>query len=45
MREEEINRYWKKIVNTMNDGLMLVGPDGGIIMVNRAFEQFSKVQG
>ena len=41
MQEEEINRYWKKIVNTMNDGLMLVGPDCGIIMVNRAFEQIS----
>jgi len=34
MKEQEINRYWKRIVNTMNDGLMLVGPDGAIIMVN-----------
>jgi len=39
MKEQEINRYWKKILNTMNDGLILVGPDGTILMVNEAFEQ------
>jgi PAS domain S-box-containing protein len=39
MKEREINRHWKKILNTMNDGLMLVGPDGTILMVNRAFEE------
>jgi PAS domain S-box-containing protein len=41
MNEKEINRYWKKIINTMNDGLMLVGRDGAILMVNRAFEQLT----
>ena len=41
MNEKEINRYWKKIINTMNDGLMLIGTDGAILMVNRAFEQLS----
>ena len=41
MNEQEMNLYWKKIINTMNDGLMLVGPDGTILMVNRAFEQIS----
>lgn len=41
MKEQEINRYWKKIVNTMNDGLMLIGPDGTILMVNRAFEELT----
>jgi two-component system response regulator HydG len=39
IREEEINRYWKKIFNTINDGLFLVGTDGSILMVNRAFER------
>jgi len=39
MKEQEINRYWKKIVNTMTEGLMLVGPDGTIVMVNDAFER------
>jgi PAS domain S-box-containing protein len=41
MKELEINRYWKKIVATMNEGLMLVGPDGTIVMVNKAFEELT----
>jgi len=41
MKEQEINRYWKRIINTMNDGLMLIGPDGAILMVNAAFEQLT----
>jgi PAS domain S-box-containing protein len=41
MKEQDINRYWNKIINTMNDGLMLVGDDGTILMVNRAFEQLT----
>jgi hypothetical protein len=32
MNERAINRYWKKIVNTMAEGLMMVGPDGTIVM-------------
>ena len=42
MNEREINRYWKKIVNTMTEGLMLVGPDGTIVMVNKAFEELTQ---
>ncbi len=42
MNEREINRYWKKIVNTMTEGLMLVGPDGTIVMVNEAFEELTE---
>ncbi len=38
MDEHEINIFWKKIVNTINDGLMFIGPEGSIIMVNKAFE-------
>ena len=41
MNEREINRYWKKIVNTMTEGLMVVGPDGTIVMVNEAFERLT----
>jgi len=41
IKEQEINRYWKRIINTMNDGLMLIGTDGTIIMVNEAFEQLT----
>ncbi len=39
MQEQKINRYLKEIVNTMNDGLMVVSPDGAILMVNQAFEK------
>ena len=33
-----MNIFWKKIVDTINDGLMFIGPDGSILMVNKAFE-------
>ena len=39
MSDHKINRYWKEIINTMNDGLMVVSPDGTILMVNQAFEK------
>jgi two-component system response regulator HydG len=39
MPDQKINRYWKEIINTMNDGLMVVSPDGTILMVNQAFEK------
>ena len=39
MQEQKINRYLKEIINTMNDGLMVVSPDGTILMVNQAFEK------
>ncbi len=38
MNTVKIRNYWKRIINTMNDGLMLIGPNGNIIMVNQAFE-------
>ncbi|MHB9074847.1 MAG: sigma-54 interaction domain-containing protein [Desulfobaccales bacterium] len=39
MNDQKINRYWKEIINTMNDGLMVVSPDGTMLMVNQAFEK------
>ena len=39
MKEQEINRHWKKILDTMSEGLMLIGPDGTILTVNHAFER------
>jgi len=39
METKEIAQYWAKIVQTMNDGLLLVGADGVIQMVNPALEK------
>jgi two-component system, NtrC family, response regulator HydG len=41
MNEQEINRYWKRIIDTMSEGLLLIGPDGTILTVNRAFEELT----
>lgn len=41
MKEQEINLFWKKVANTMGEGLMVVGPDGIIVMVNEAFERLT----
>ncbi len=38
MDDHEMNIFWRKIVNTINDGLMFIGPEGSILMVNKAFE-------
>jgi two-component system response regulator HydG len=32
-------RYWEKFINSVNEGLLFVGPDGKIVMVNAAFER------
>jgi PAS domain S-box-containing protein len=41
MNELDMNRYLKEIINTMNDGVVLISPDGVILMVNRALEEIT----
>lgn len=41
MNTQEINRYLKDIIGTMNEGLLLVAPDGTMLMVNKAFEDLT----
>jgi two-component system response regulator HydG len=41
MNPEELNYYWKSVVDTIQDGVMIVNPDGMVISVNRAFEQIT----
>ncbi|MES9995852.1 sigma 54-interacting transcriptional regulator [Desulfovibrio aminophilus] len=41
MTEEEINLHLREIINTMNDGMMLVRPDGSIMMANDALSRIT----
>lgn len=41
MLDEEYSHYWKTIVDTMMDGLMVVDPEGVIVTVNKAMEEIS----
>jgi two-component system, NtrC family, response regulator HydG len=38
MFEVELNSYWKKVVDTIKDGVMIVEKGGTIVSVNRALE-------
>jgi PAS domain S-box-containing protein len=38
MKRSGIHYPWKKIISTMNDGLMVIAKDGTVVMVNEAFE-------
>ncbi len=35
----DLDRYSEKIINTMAEGLVFIGPDGTILMVNKSFER------
>jgi two-component system, NtrC family, response regulator HydG len=36
-----LNNYWKAVVDTIQDGVMIVSPEGTIISVNRGFEEIT----
>ena len=38
MLKQALNQYWKTVVDTIQDGLMVVGKEGTIISVNKALE-------
>ena len=38
MFEQELNSYWKTVVDTIQDGVMIVDTDGTIVSANRGFE-------
>jgi PAS domain S-box-containing protein len=38
---EELNAYWKTVVDTIQEGVMIVNPEGVIISVNKAFENLT----
>jgi two-component system response regulator HydG len=37
----DLNYYWKSVVDTIQDGVMVVNPEGIVISVNRAFEEIT----
>lgn len=41
MCEQELNRYWKTVVETLQDGIMIVDTAGIIVFVNTAFERIT----
>jgi len=38
MFEQEMNNYWKTVVDTIQDGVMIVDVDGTVVSINQAFE-------
>jgi two-component system, NtrC family, response regulator HydG len=41
MENQELKYCWKSVVDTIQDGVMIVNPEGMIVSVNRAFEQIT----
>ena len=41
MFEQELNVYWKKVVDTIKDGIMIVDTGGTIVSANRALERIT----
>jgi two-component system, NtrC family, response regulator HydG len=41
MEHQDLNQYWKTVVDTIQDGVMIVNPEGIIVSVNRAFEEIT----
>ena len=41
MHNQDLDQYWKTVVDTIQDGVMIVAPDGTIISVNRGFEEIT----
>ena len=41
MLDEEHSNYWKTVIDTMMDGLMVVDPEGVIISINNAMESIT----
>ncbi|MBN2318405.1 MAG: sigma 54-interacting transcriptional regulator [Acidobacteria bacterium] len=41
MLEQELNSYWKTVVNTIRDGLMVINGEGMVMSVNHALEEIT----
>jgi two-component system, NtrC family, response regulator HydG len=41
MNRHNLNEYWKTVVDSIQDGVLIVDPGGTIVSVNRAFEEIT----
>lgn len=41
MDKIEINKYWGRVIDTMNEALMIISKEGVILAANRSFEEMS----
>lgn len=41
MQISEINRHWERVINTMNEALLIISKEGRILSVNRSFEEMT----
>jgi PAS domain S-box-containing protein len=41
MNRHNLNEYWKTVVDSIRDGVMIVDPGGTIVSVNRSFEEIT----
>ena len=45
MKTIDLDYYWKSVVDTIQDGVMVVNPEGVVVSVNRAFEEITGYNG
>ena len=41
MNDIEINRYWGRVIDTLNDALLIISKEGRILAANRSFEEMT----
>jgi PAS domain S-box-containing protein len=41
MNEIDINKYWGRVIDTMNDALMIISKEGAILAANQSFEEMT----
>ena len=41
MQPKDINRHWERVINTMNEALMIISKEGRILSVNLSFEEMT----
>jgi len=41
MDKIEINRYWGRVIDTLNDALMIISKEGRVLAANRSFEEMT----